>query len=85
MVREGPNKESMPKSLDGTGRQLCSIPGCGRWSVPGLVHGSGKCPYHWAAGAWGEAWAKSCYPNYSPKVGGNYEGPASEDVCRGGV
>lgn len=50
--------------LDGTGRQMCSKPNCNHKSIPGLINGAGKCPYHWAAGVWGEEWADKCYPEF---------------------
>lgn len=50
--------------LEGTGRQPCSVLHCGLRSVAGLIPGAGKCPYHWAAGVWGEAWADKCYPEF---------------------
>lgn len=53
--------------LDGKGKQICSVPGCGRRSLTGLVRGEGVCPYHWAAGNWGTDWAKRCFPNYTPR------------------
>lgn len=49
-----------PSRPDGTGRQQCTI--CDRRSVAGLRSGSGKCPYHWAVGQWGQEWADRCYP-----------------------
>jgi hypothetical protein len=56
-------KHRTPK-LDGSGRVMCSLPGCPFRSVPGKPKG-GLCPYHWAADRWGKAWADNCYPNYT--------------------
>ena len=36
-------------------KQKCT--NCEKTSIPGLKPGRGKCPYHWAAGVWGVAWA----------------------------
>ena len=37
-----------------------AVPGhvCGKPSIPGLIHGAGKCQFHWSEGVWGTAWAK---------------------------
>lgn len=35
---------------------------CGKRSIPGLIGAVGYCPYHWAIGVWGKAWADTCYP-----------------------
>lgn len=45
----------------GTGRQPCNHRKCPWRSVPGLHKGEGKCPYHWAVGCWGRAYADSIY------------------------
>lgn len=41
-------------------QQPCSIPNCGKESIPGLKRGHGKCQYHWNAGVWGKEWADRC-------------------------
>lgn len=50
------------KNLDGTGRQTCTL--CNHKSIAGIKAGSGKCPFHWAAGVWGLNHASTSYPNH---------------------
>lgn len=38
-------------------KQKCTIPGCGKESIPGLLRGNGKCQYHYNVGQFGRAWA----------------------------
>lgn len=51
--------------LDGTSRQNCVQRPCPFRSISGLRRGQGLCPYHWAVGVWGKAWADQCFPNYA--------------------
>lgn len=44
--------------------QDCTQAHCAEPSVPGLVQGCGKCPYHWAEGVWGREWANECHPEH---------------------
>lgn len=50
------------QDLNGLGKQRCSVAGCSYTSVSGLRKGRGRCPYHWAEGVWGHAWASRRYP-----------------------
>ena len=43
-----------------TRKQSCTIQGCTKPSIPGLVRGHGKCQYHWNVGCFGQAWADEC-------------------------
>lgn len=45
-------------------RQLCTKAHCGLPSLPGLIKGCGKCPYHWAEGVWGTAHAARVHPEH---------------------
>lgn len=51
-------------TFDGKGRQKCCEPRCPFASVAGLTRGQGRCPYHWAVGNWGKAWADQSLPGY---------------------
>lgn len=49
--------KQMSTTTERQGKQMCSIPGCDKRSIPGLIRGHGKCQYHWNAGVWGKEWA----------------------------
>jgi hypothetical protein len=53
-------------SLNGNGKQKCTH--CVHQSISGLVKGHGKCPFHWAAGNWGNEWASKQYPTHPNAV-----------------
>ena len=47
------------------GKQKCTK--CESPSIPGLVNGQGKCPFHWAM-QWGLEWASRCHPNHPEAI-----------------
>ena len=53
-------------TMHGTGKQKCTL--CDHQSVPGLVLGAGKCPFHWLAGGISIEWASECYPAHPAAI-----------------